>query len=359
MKLDKNNKGCTMTKHLWILLILVLFSSCYKNDKAAAGYQAIQEFSKKKCKENTWRQQVCGGGFSGDDFNLVLGFVVCDQFYTVPQVRKIYVDTLEEFLNYLNNNEKIKKYATHFPLTYKDIEFSIAFRDSQNTCALSESIALVSRAHNNIYYDVRKYNDSSYNLYTVHAESYPDALCIVKVDPNYIPKPVPLLNWEEGCKVAGTDEQPHNLCIDGLHWNCEYIGESATKISWGIHGAVNNVYKANHGFVSNILEYLINTARIPTHPSHLAKSYMRNWAGMEERVRLWIPSLGKLHGEMAVNSFNPATRNFFEINSFGSSKCFDIAGVAKIRHIVANEGREAYFETLEDMAKEAYRNDYR
>ncbi len=173
-----------MIKHLWIALILLLFSSCYKNDKAAAGYQAIKEFSRKKCKENMWQVQVCGGGFSGDDFNLVLGFLVYDQFYTVSEAREIYVKTMEDFLGYLNNNPKIKKYSTQFPLTYKNVEISISFRDSHKKYVNSQYIDYIYSARNTIFYDVREYTGTKYTYKTVHTESYEDALSKVTINPN-------------------------------------------------------------------------------------------------------------------------------------------------------------------------------
>ncbi len=188
-----------MIKHLCIVLILVLFSSCYKDEKADTGYQAIREFSRQKCKENKWGMEVIGGGFSGDDFRLSLGFVMYDRYYTIPEARKILVETMDEFLNYLNNNENIKKYISCFPLTYKNIRLSFSFNGSNQSHVSSEYICYVSKVVNCIAYRVWEYDGNRYDLQTVHREAYKDAFRAVKIDPSYVPEHVVFLRDKMVC----------------------------------------------------------------------------------------------------------------------------------------------------------------
>ncbi len=136
--------------------------------------------------------------------------------------------------------------------------------------------------------------------------------------------------------APGAWNLPRDLLMNGILTSHESCRQAALAIACETQNTVNYVYNASHGFVSDILESFINILGIPTHPTILAKSFMRDCVTMGDRLRLWLHSQGCLQGETAVNSFSPNERKLFEINTFGTPSCFDIEGVSKIKHIIAN-----------------------
>ena len=109
-----------------------------------------------------------------------MGFDKIGEPYNIKKARNLLVFAVETFLNEFNKDEKMKPYLLNYPFTSKNIKITIFFFDKNEDHHIAPSISIValrdSDLKNPVCYEIRK-NDS---LYTIHRESYEEALKIAK-----------------------------------------------------------------------------------------------------------------------------------------------------------------------------------
>ena len=96
-----------------------------------------------------------------------------DQLPDVDFARKVEVETLQEFLHYINDQEGIQDYVVEYPFSLKFIHVGFISRNPE------EGLLMVTNFQEEIYYDERNPDKPISPSIEVHRESYEDALRII------------------------------------------------------------------------------------------------------------------------------------------------------------------------------------
>lgn len=146
---------------------------CKERDKRI--YSAVRKF-KKAMEAKGYRAAGLGEGIdhsNGKQKYLGITFDI-ESIPTIDFARKIEVEALQEFLNYINSEEGIQDYVAEYPypLKFLDVTFISKLRDVD--------FCMVSNFEEEIYY----YKDEPGKplegpLIEVHRESYEDAIRIL------------------------------------------------------------------------------------------------------------------------------------------------------------------------------------
>lgn len=114
----------------------------------------------------------------------------------IAETRKILVDSIEKFLNHINNDFNIRPYLHHFPINYTDFIFYIIFieTDDNNVFPPSQFLAGAYVTHEGAFakdglVNYNKYNSVTDKLENIHTESYTRAKGIVEHQNNLINLP--------------------------------------------------------------------------------------------------------------------------------------------------------------------------
>lgn len=94
----------------------------------------------------------------------------------VSEVRKLYVNTMENLLKKINNDPILRPYLHTYPFTIENVSIMISFHTSAGKSVSSQYVALVSCLNGNIFY--RNYVNDKFN--NIHKEPYAEALRIVR-----------------------------------------------------------------------------------------------------------------------------------------------------------------------------------
>ena len=127
---------------------LFILSACYQDDSDLAHAQFSQYA--KKAHEKGLILEGRGGGMMTDIKELILSFASAEHL-RLDQARKLFVQTLDEFLHQVNIDEKIRSRLHNYPFTPQNISLSIAFRN-QGERPPKEFIAYVHLSEGTVYY---------------------------------------------------------------------------------------------------------------------------------------------------------------------------------------------------------------
>lgn len=158
-------------------LIVCYFLSACQHTASEAGYQAIGKYSKKANKE--WGWELCGvGGQFGDTiqrFNLDYELV---KQADVQEARELIVKGVNEFLEYVNTNEKTRPLLIESPFTSKRLKFGLGFIKPDGSFAEEQYISYALVLDGKIHYSRKKPNKMG--LESVHSESFEEASKIIQ-----------------------------------------------------------------------------------------------------------------------------------------------------------------------------------
>jgi len=121
-----------------------------------------------------------GGAMMYDVKKVILNFLSFDTL-TVDEARVLYVEMMEEFLCRVNQNEKIRPYLHNYPFEINNFDLTIGFENAQRKITGDGHVALMYIGRNNEL-SFRGYNPEAEEFYSLHRESYAEALKIVKCD---------------------------------------------------------------------------------------------------------------------------------------------------------------------------------
>lgn len=96
----------------------------------------------------------------------------------IEQARKLYIDIIEEYLRYVNEDEEVRPYLHNYPFTPVNLYFLLGFRENNQSIKGEGHVASIVISRNIVYYDA--YHTNSKKLYNLHKETYEEALSIVK-----------------------------------------------------------------------------------------------------------------------------------------------------------------------------------
>lgn len=136
-------------KH-FTLVILLLLSACHKSHSDLADEQ-ISCYAKKAYQEKRIVLEGSGGAMMNDIKEFAMSFQ-CSQHLNLEQTRALIVQIVDEFLQQVNENEKIRPYLHDYPLTVNNVSLMIGFRNHQNLRPSKEHIALAYTHKDKIYY---------------------------------------------------------------------------------------------------------------------------------------------------------------------------------------------------------------
>jgi hypothetical protein len=160
-----------------VFAFLFILSACHQDESDLAHAQ-FSRYSKKAYKEKGLVLEGCGGSMMTDIKELMLSFA-SPEHLTLDQTRRLVVQTLDEFLNQVNADEKIRPRLHNYPFTPKNIALSIGFRD-QGKRPPREYIAYVHLSEGTVYYHHWDATRAEYDQFCdPYKESINDAIKIV------------------------------------------------------------------------------------------------------------------------------------------------------------------------------------
>lgn len=121
--------------YLTLLSICLLFSSCASRNHPSTKAVADEflSFSVKTYKKKHWHLASIGG-FLGDPSveQLTIQFF-CEDKVNVDQARHMIIEGMEEFLEDINKNQKLRSHLCVVPFTEDHISFGIGFIENKET----------------------------------------------------------------------------------------------------------------------------------------------------------------------------------------------------------------------------------
>ena len=180
--------------HKTLFLCILLFVST--TSEGANYCKMTDQIVKNYIKEYAIPRGLCADGYGGSFMHNVhvisLDFV-SNQALSVAEARILYIEMMEEFLHRINMNSKIRPYLHNYPFDHKNFELNISFRNKNKRVLQPECVAFMFYIDrkNTLYYDA--YDPQQREFYSIHTESYEEALEIVKSQTSAtcleIPKP--------------------------------------------------------------------------------------------------------------------------------------------------------------------------
>jgi len=175
------------TLNTFLILSFVFFCSCVnKNDTAYLGYGEIISFSKKMQKKNHWDLFGIGGLYQEKTIDIMdVDYLSYDKI-DLATARRQLITGIEEFLNDINHNLKIRPFLRTYPCTHKGVRIGILhskteINDEDETLFVSPPyIASAYLSDGKVHYCI--YDTEKKTLVNVHDETYEEALQIVLIE---------------------------------------------------------------------------------------------------------------------------------------------------------------------------------
>lgn len=123
-----------------------------------------------------------GGAMMNDIQEIFLSFLSYEAL-NVEEARVLYVEMMEEYLRRINCNEKIRPYLHNFPFGIDNIKLTIGFEDRERQIAQDGHVALMFIGKNHELH-FRGYDPETEEFYSLHRESYEEALKLVRESAN-------------------------------------------------------------------------------------------------------------------------------------------------------------------------------
>lgn len=146
------------------------------------------EIAQKLAKRYNMKIFGIGGGMADCVNFLGLDFQIRGPL-TKEQLRRILIDSVQELLNAINENEQIRPYLKNYPFTEKEISITLFIKDPNGNKIYDPEIGIASAGQGTMYY----YTDDKENLYVYKQEieeDYETALKIVLEEKKQITTPL-------------------------------------------------------------------------------------------------------------------------------------------------------------------------
>lgn len=170
-------------KFLKSCFLLLLLSACHKSHSDLADEQ-MSLYAKKAYQEKGIVLEGSGGQMMNDIKVFTLSFN-SNEHLSLEEARALVVQVVNEFLEQVNTNEKIRPYLHTYPLTVQNVFLMIGFRNHLNQRPPKKYIALTYTHQDQIYYshwDSTKMEASKFCDH--YHESFNDAVKIVQQQEN-------------------------------------------------------------------------------------------------------------------------------------------------------------------------------
>ena len=173
----------------YLFFVLCIFTSCsfaepskkltaeeiFKKERDKRIYSALRKF---KCAMDAKGYRAAGIG-EGIDHNTGRQnyLAVTFDIVNLPDVefaRKIEVEALQEFLNYINSEEGIQDYVAEYPYPLKFTRIAFISRHPE------KGLFSVANFQDELYYNQDNPNNPTGPIIEIHSESYQDAVRILE-----------------------------------------------------------------------------------------------------------------------------------------------------------------------------------
>ncbi len=161
-----------------VLFFLHLMFCSYKPSKHVILIDKVTAAFKK----DIWDKKVhfCGSGgrMMNDVEQVFLAFEVMKKS-SLPEIRKLFIELTELYLNKVNNDVAVRPYLHNYPFTIDNLEFVVKVLNEKNCWQEDGNIAFVfySKRRGVMIYQA---HDSKNGLYTIYEEPYEEAVRLVK-----------------------------------------------------------------------------------------------------------------------------------------------------------------------------------
>ena len=162
---------------------LILFSAvmCYSCSWPSVNYEKVADKitarTAKKLKQEKGLILIgTGGGMMNDIKMMMMGF----NYYKVidmDEARKLLIYCVEEYLNAINSDEKVRPYLHNYPFTAENIEIKIFFYKPDGSNVAPNEISVATANEGRMAYSID--DPEKHTLKRIHRESYEEALKIV------------------------------------------------------------------------------------------------------------------------------------------------------------------------------------
>lgn len=162
-------------------LIMILFSnSCHTSRVAIASKykQKITSSFANDMKNDHDYGMYAYGGLIRENIELFTMYFETQKKVTLDESRMLILNCVEELLNRINSNEKIRPYLSVYPFTSDGLVLDLLFRDFYGNIISDGQISTVYLLNGKIFYET--YDQQTKRYIDVQEESYQDALKIVK-----------------------------------------------------------------------------------------------------------------------------------------------------------------------------------
>jgi hypothetical protein len=159
------------------LMVLMIFSSCDEPEYIHLSDKIVNAYIKDVKYRYGFHLDGSGGSMMNDITVIRLMFSSINTV-KLDQARIIFVDSVENLLNRVNSDEKIRPYLHNFPFTIDNIQLDIGFLKPGGKFVDGEFIATISLIKGKIFYG--HYNMSKDRLENLYSEPYEEAIKIVR-----------------------------------------------------------------------------------------------------------------------------------------------------------------------------------
>lgn len=171
---------CTLI--LFVFAITAYVYSVIQIDETSYSKLAnrLQNQHAEEMRKKGYSVESMGGEFCTDVQSIYIGLHAKKQL-TIDELRPLYVEGVERFLNLINNDEPIRPYLHDYPFSIHNLSYSMSFPWLPVEASGMGPIVFVFCCKGNIIYDVFDPSRIDTNqLRTVHKEPYSEALRIVR-----------------------------------------------------------------------------------------------------------------------------------------------------------------------------------
>ncbi len=164
---------------LFIITILILngcISASKPSNSSRDAWTVIDNYSKKLEQEgiiNRWHGVRCAGPdkiYDGKIHEISLGYSI-DKNLKYQDARKYFYRIIDDFLKEINSHERIRDQFFHYPVTYQDLHFALAFDYENKGHLKKDDVDMISIQENEIFYSISNIDGAIDKL--VFNETYP------------------------------------------------------------------------------------------------------------------------------------------------------------------------------------------
>lgn len=164
-------------KFMTFLAVLALMTSCRASPvEERYSHQIINSFAKQQKTTKGLIVRSTGGSIPEKIESLYIGFGSNNKLQ-LNDARRLYVRVVQEFIDKVNNDERLIPYAANWPFNENNADITLSFNEGYYVRVQPPYICLIFMIDGMIYYE--QYNVSTDQLMTFHQEPFAEAVRIV------------------------------------------------------------------------------------------------------------------------------------------------------------------------------------